>query len=196
MELKKKGKYTLCDFASTSTRRGSREGKFHVHVHASISNISTYISTQQPRRLRRWLSRKHAHEEKSLTIKQQRSGHRCPMTKWQDASADLRSCLQVQCWPVNGVWKHSLAVYVINYYGKLLSTAGSRQYRTSGRGDRLPTSHAFWFNPCGSAENSGQYGMLHMATFVGYGFRGVLSYVTSATWSKRECVSNIQVCHW
>ncbi len=96
--LQRKEKYTLCDFASTSTRRGRREGKNHV----SISNSSTYISTQQPCRSRLRLSRKYAHGEKSPTTKQQKSGHLCPMTKWHDVSADMRRCLQAQCWPAKG----------------------------------------------------------------------------------------------
>ena len=119
--LKRNEKYTLCDFASTSIRRGSREGQIHEETHDPISNSTTFISTQQPCRVRLWLLRIHAHGERPLTMKHQRSGHRCPMTKWQDLSAGLRSCPQVHRWHVKEGWKHSPTVYVINDYGKPLS---------------------------------------------------------------------------
>ena len=142
--LKRKGKYTLCDFASTSTRRGSREGQ----IHDLISNSSTYTFTQQCR-LRLRLSRKYAHGETPQTTKQQRSGHRCPTTKWQDVSADMRRCLQAQCWPARGAWKHFAAAYVINYYVKLLSS------RCTGLSIRCST------RPCGRTSSQQKGGAGH-----------------------------------
>ena len=85
-------------------------------------------------------------------MKQQRSGHRCPMTKWQDVSADLRKCLQSQCWPARGAWKHSAAAYVTNYYSKFLSR------RCTGLSIRCFT------RPCGRTSSHQKGGAGHELT--------------------------------